>query len=423
MRTSTKLGLLGTLYLSQGLPFGFFTQALPALLRKEGVSLSLIGLASLLTLPWALKFLWAPLVDRGVSSRWGRRRGWILPLQGLTIVAMGSLALFDWKGGMVWVLGAFLLANLLAATQDIATDGLAVDLLRPEERGLGNGVQVAGYRVGMIIGGGVLLVVFSHLGWRWTFLLMALCLGLATVPTLLYKEPRALPVSAQERVEQGSMWSMWTSFVKQPGVAGWIVVILLYKGGDALATGMLRPFLVDLGLGLGQIGWLLGTAGFTAGLLGALAGGWGVQRLGRRRALLGFGLLQAFAVSLYILPALGATQMWLLYAVCTIEHFAGGMATAALFTIMMDLCRPTQAATDYTIQASLAVVAKGVASMLSGASAANLGYAAHFGFSALFCLVGLLAAFLFQARGTDSHIPATRGLPGAETSPVQAVLR
>ena len=152
---------------------------------------------------------------------------------------------------------------------------------------------------------------------------------------------------------------------------------------------MLRPFLVDAGLTMAEIGWLLGTAGFTAGLLGALAGGALVIRLGRVPSLLLFGALQACSVALYSLPAFGLTSQAMLYAVCTLEHFAGGMATAALFTMMMDVCRRESAATDYTLQASVVVLATGVLSALSGFSAEALGYGGHFLCAGACCLIGL----------------------------------
>ena len=150
---------MASLYFAQGLPFGFFTQALPVILREQGVSLKAIGFTAILALPWALKFLWAPFVDRYGSERFGRRRSWILPLQALGVLLLLVLAHFPPEHGLGALLVAVALTNLVAATQDVATDGLAVDLLEPAERGYGNGVQVAGYRAGMIVGGGLILAL------------------------------------------------------------------------------------------------------------------------------------------------------------------------------------------------------------------------------------------------------------------------
>jgi RhtX/FptX family siderophore transporter len=365
-----KLGLLGSLYFTQGLPFGFFTQALPVVLRKQQVGLGAIGLSSLLALPWALKFLWAPLVDRPGWRALGRRRGWILPLQLAAVVILLALAGIDATSMTAWMM-AVLLLNLVSATQDIATDGLAVDLLAPGERGVGNGLQVAGYRVGMILGGGLLLVWYERLGPAHTFLAMAALVALATLPVAGLRERAAAEVPAASA-------HTTAHFLRRPGTGRIVLLIVSYKAGDAFATGMLRPFLVDAGLELSQVGWLLGTAGFVSGLLGALCGGALVNRLGRRRALLLFGLLQAATVAGYALIALGRPGLPVLYVLCSAEHFAGGMATAALFTCMMDWSSREHAATDYTVQASAVVVATGLAAAVAGFSAQALGYFGHF---------------------------------------------
>ena len=172
---------------------------------------------------------------------------------------------------------------------------------------------------------------------------------------------------------------------------------MTYKAGDAFATGMLRPFLADLGMTLEDIGWLLGTVGFVAGLLGALQGGAMVNLLGRKRALLFFGLLQAVSVVGYAVLSHTTPTIEAIYALCAFEHFAGGMATAALFTCMMDWCSAEASATDYTVQASAVVVATGVASALAGYSAQALGYFGHFTLAAVLALGALGVVQLFFA--------------------------
>ena len=174
-------------------------------------------------------------------------------------------------------------------------------MLEASERGLGNGVQVAGYRVGMIVGGGALLALHDRLGPSGVFVAMSLLTALATLPIGLARETRR-PRSAREPRAA-------VHFLRRPGAARLLVLILVYKAGDAFATGMLRPFLVDAGLGLGEIGRLLGTVGFTAGLLGALVGGVLVNRLGRKQALVTFGLLQAAAIAGYACLAIGKPSL------------------------------------------------------------------------------------------------------------------
>lgn len=395
---SVKFGLLGALYFSQGLPFGFFTQALPVLLRKQGVSLGAIGLSSLAAAPWALKFLWAPAVDRYSMSRLGRRKSWIVPLQLSAVLILAALALSPLS--LPRLLAAFLLLNLVAATQDIATDGLAVDLLSLAERGFGNGLQVAAYRVGMIAGGGALLMLHDTIGSAGVFASMSALTAAATVPVWIAREPPARIAPLRE--------SGGVHFLRRPGAWRLIALLAVYKSGDAFGTSMLRPWLSDLGLTLQDIGLLLGTVGFCSGLAGALAGGLLLNRVGRRGALVSFGLLQVLTIAGYAGLALGHPGFGALSFWCALEHFASGMATAALFTCMMDWCSEAAAATDYTVQACAVVIATGAASSLAGFSAQSIGHFAHFALSGALALLALLAVWqLFPSPAAVLALTAT----------------
>jgi predicted MFS family arabinose efflux permease len=384
-------GLLIALYLAQGLPFGFFTQALPVLLRQLDVSLEHIGLSSLLAAPWMLKFLWAPVVERT-----GTRRTWLLTLLCAASALMAALALFDPTVALMAVLFGVLLANFVAATQDIATDGLAISLLSMDDRGIGNGIQVAGYRVGMILGGGALLMVVEDLGWAWTMWTMAGLLLLCVLPLL------AMPGVGAERVTRVAPRGLnpW-DWIQLDGAWSWVAVLSAFKIGDYLGGGMLRPWLVDSGVGTAEIGALLGGGGFAAGLMGAIVGGALVAPLGRTRALVGFGALQATGVATYGLVAAldaGSTALW---AAVVWEHFVGGLATAALFTAMMDASRLEDAGTDYTLQASIVVAASAVGAAASGFAGSALGYAPTFFLgSALAVAAPLLAAVPSMTRIT-----------------------
>jgi len=387
MTPAGKLALLASLYLAQGMPYGFFSQFLPAMLREQGVSLEGVGLASLLALPWALKFAWAPLVDRHGLSRFGHRRSWIVPLQLLTVVTLLVLSTVEPTVDLQAMLLGVLVLNFLASTQDIATDGLAVTILAPQERGLGNGVQVAAYRLGMILCGGVLLILYPWLGWARVCQCMAGAIALTTLPIAGFREP---PPTEAERPGLAA----FTEFFRLPGVDSWLLAIAAFKLGEAFGVGMLRPFFIDAGLGLADIGWLTGTAGFLASLVGAMVGGAFVARYGRYRCLFVFAAVQALAVASYAIAAAGVRDGWVLYALCTFEHFSSGMATAALFTMMMDASRPRTAGTDYTIQASMVVLATGIGASLSGFSAAKFGYTTHFLIAAGLCVLGVLPAVL-----------------------------
>lgn len=390
MQTRNKLLLIGSLYIAEGLPFGFFTQALPVLLRQSGLSLTDIGLTSLLALPWALKFLWAPLVDRRYSTRIGRRRSWIIPVQILTAIVLASAAFLSPENDMRVIFIVAALCNLLAATLDIATDGLAVSLLAPHERGLGNGVQVAGYRVGMVISGGTLLIVFGTLGWRLSFLVMACLVLVLTLPVLRFSE------SSQAAPDRPASWS-W-SYIRLPGVLPWLAVILFYKLGDAVGAGMVKPFLVDGGLSLVEIGWLIGTVGFAAGLVGALIGGALTSRFGYYRSMIVFGLLQVVGIAGYALLAAVPMEKSFFYAVVAFENLAGGMATAAIFTMMMDACRSGSEGSDYTIQACVFVIATGLAVTASGFLADTVGYQSYFTISAITAFCAILPIIVAARR-------------------------
>jgi MFS family permease len=431
-----KFALLSTLYFSQGLPYGFFTQALPVWMRQSGMDLRSIGLTSLLALPWGLKFLWAPVVDRLDGSPLGRRRGWIVPLQAASILAVLGLAALGANLGpatpadaertptlLVALAVGMLVTNLVAATQDIATDGFALDLLSPSERGLGNGVQVAAYRVGMIVGGGGLLVVLGAWGFVSAFILMAALLALMTVPILRHEEaprPSAGPPAAAAggttsstgtpaAGEQPVTTAAALDFLRrgQGRIAVWCLAIGFYKFGDGFGSTMVRPLLVDRGLGLEAIGVIVGTAGSLAGMAGALAGG-AFARRGRLRALVVSGLLHAVLMGAYAAAVGTDLPLNVVTALLVAEHVTGGMATVSLFTAMMDACDRRTGATDYTVQASVVVFASGAASSLSGFAAEGLGYTAHFVVAGVLCVLGTLAMVPLYRRGTAPGEPAAQ---------------
>ena len=401
MSPRSKWTLLVALYFSQGLPFGFFTQALPVLLRQEGVSLSRIGLSGLLFLPWALKWLWAPWVDASAS-----RKQWIVPLQVATIFTALALALVDGspQDKLFWLKLAIVLCALLAATQDVPTDALAVNLLKPQERGLGNAVQVGGYRLGMVLGGGVLMIVLDHLGWAATFLAMAAFLTLTLLPVLRFREAQALPMRTPAH-HANPLAGVWAR-LQLPGMALLLLWLVAYKFGDAMASAMVKPYLVDAGWSKSEIGLWAGIVGSGGGLLGAVLGGWLSDRYGRRRALLLCGIAQTLAVALYAAHAVGIGGVAWLQAAVALEHVLGGMATVALFTLMMDASDPQHAGTDYTLQASTIVIATGFAGAAGGVLGDAFGYGVMFAVSVLFSGAGCMA--LLWALGSARVPPRLR---------------
>lgn len=396
-----RLALLGTLYVSQAIPLGFFIEAVPAIGRDVGLSLREIGWIQVLAAPFLLKFLWAPFVDR-FGSRRGHYRSWLVPLQSAAVAVVVALAL--WRPGVpaAWLLAGGGLFLLLAATQDIATDGLAVRLLSREERGAGNGIQVGGYYLGQILGGGLMLILFGSLGWTAALLAMAALLVLPVPQLLGFREPPPVPR------DRPPGFGALARFLRRPGVGIWVAVLVVYRAGDAMALTMAKPLLIDLGWPLARVGLLVGVGNSIAALSGALAGGALVGRVGRRRSLVAFALLHAAALAGFALPAAGLDRAAVVVAVSMAAAFAGGMATAALYTCMMDRASAPTAGTDFTLQQSLAAIGPIGGAALSGMSAAALGYAPHF---LLAGCAALLAATLSRLLPAD---PPPSRAPGAD---------
>ncbi|MEE8278241.1 MAG: MFS transporter [Thermoanaerobaculia bacterium] len=369
--TARKVGILWTLYFVQGLPFGFQATALPVYLRAAGVSLTGIGLATALAVPWMLKVFWAPLVDRYGSRRFGRRRSWIVPLQLGLAVCCAAAALVPPSGGLRPLLLLVLLMNLFAATMDIAVDGLAVDLLEVPELGKGNIAQVVGFKIGMLTGGGLLVWASGTIGWEGLFLAMAALVAAATLVTLSYREryhrdPRE-PGSPLEHPRMGEVLALLRRSLAARRTIWLLLFIGTYKLGENMADTMFKPFLVDAGFGREQIGLWVGTWGMLFSIAGSFAGGYLASRI---------PLLSALAVtaSLRAIPVAG--EWWLsmvtptegrVLAVTCAEHFFGGALTTALFAFMMSRVDKRIGATHYTLLAAVEVWGKLPAAWVSGA--------------------------------------------------------
>lgn len=398
-----KLSLFACLYFAQGLPYGFFTQAMPVYLREAKATLTEIGGASLLTLPWALKFIWAPLADRYGWPSLGLRRSWIVPLQLLSIFVLVAVSFLNPEHSLLVVLAAFLLCNLVAATQDVATDGLAVDLLKDGERGWANGVQVGAYRIGMIAGGSAMLVVLAQIGWQGTMITMAAFLLLASLPILFFREREVLgdlTTTVDSHLKRKPLEDIG-AFLKTPTMLKWLGLLLIFKFSHQASSAMMRPWLVDHGYSLTEIGALMGLFGSGAGLVGAVLGAWVASRFDRVRSLVWLAVLQALATATYLIPVLTEHAAWKVALATMLDNGVSGIATVTLFAAMMEKCRPKHSASDYTLQASIVVISQTVASALSGKSADLFGYDHHFMMISAFSLfiVGYVA---WAVRGRET---------------------
>lgn len=377
-----QLTLLTGLYAAQGLPFGFFTLALPVLLREAGWSLTAISFLQFLALPWAIKFMWAPALDHH-----GTRRGWLLWLQGAACTTALLLSQLDLQLGSIALFTAVFAFNLIAATQDVVTDGLAVRLLNAKERGLANAIQVGAYRLGMILGGGLLLWIFARSNWNVMFLCMAAMLAITIVPVLSLREPPP-PTVHHDRPGGWRLATAWVHRARRPGMAAIAGLIFCYRFGDQMVSSLIVPFLSDQGLGKETIAAMKGAVGSATSLLGAVIGGWLAFKVGRRYALLFSGLTQAFGFGLYIAAAMGLGGVELLWTATILEGLVGTMASVALFALMMDASDPLHAGTDYTLLASVVVLVSSLGGIAGGVAGDLLGYAAAFTIGTVLAVVG-----------------------------------
>jgi PAT family beta-lactamase induction signal transducer AmpG len=383
------------------------------LLREAGWSLTSIGLLHLLALPWALKFLWAPWVDHHFS-----RKAWLLGLQGAALLVALAMSMMKVEAGSTLLLAAVFGFNLIAATQDIVTDGMAVRLLDAHGRGLANGLQVGTYRLGMILGGGLLLWVFARTDWQVMFWCMAALLALSTVPVWFMREPQphVAPMVPAQAAACSHALSHEPSALLKPSppktltlALGWwhravspamltlAGLIVCFRFGDQIVSALITPFLSDQGLGKETIALMKGTVGSVTSLGGAALGAVLMVRWGRRQALLWCGLAQSAGFALYIAVALGHGGEPLLWAATVLEGLVGTMATVALFALMMDAASPEHAGTDYSWLASVVVVVAGLGNLVAGVLADAMGYAATFSLGAVLSALGCV----FLVRSLD----------------------
>lgn len=394
-----KLATLTLLYFAQGLPFGFQATALPLLLRERGVSLQAIGLSGLLAVPWLAKALWAPWVDRYGHPGFGRRKSWIVPLQaGLALCALiaARTERVEWLMLLVFVM------NLLAATQDIAVDALAVSWLEPAELGVGNAVQVVGYKLGMLTGGGLLVWASQRIGYAGLFDAMAGLMLLVMAVALGVRERAHAGAGVERPMPLRELGLQLRAAFTRSSALPLIAIVVSYKMGETMADAMWKPLLFDRGFPAPQIGLWTGTYGMVFSLAGSFAAGLWVRRRSLLGALLWAALLRALGVGaewwLSLLAVPTASQV---IAVTCVEHLLGGAITTVMFALMMHHTERAIGATHFTLLASLEVWGKLPFAALSGVIAQHLGYRALFGLATVLC-----AAFSFVVVGLRGRLEA-----------------
>lgn len=391
-----KLALLSVLYFAQGLPFGFQATAFPLLLRERGASLQAVGFSGLLAAPWLAKALWAPLLDRFGSVRFGRRKSWIVPLQlGLAGLCVAAAHTRDLKTLAVLILAL----NFLAATQDIAVDALAIAWLEQGQLGPANAIQVVGYKLGMLTGGGLLVWASARIGWNGLFYAMALLMVGVFALSLAIREQEGRTAEA-ERLSFRVLLLRLQAALRQPETAALIAIVMTYKTGEAMADAMWKPLLLDRGFSSAEIGLWAGTFGMLASLFGSSAAGALARRMALSRALLWTASLRALGIAgewwVAGSSVVSANQVVL---VTCVEHFLGGALTTVLFALMMRHTDREIGGTHYTLLASLEAWGKVPLAGLSGIIAQRLGYSSLFAAATFLCL-----AFTWLARHVQRRL-------------------
>ncbi|WP_414619659.1 MFS transporter [Calothrix sp. CCY 0018] len=400
----SKLILLAALYTAQFIPTTFFIQTVPIFMRQQNMSLDAIGFLSFLILPSALKFLWSPFIDRYRLPKLGHYRGWIIVFQLLLAIVTFGCAFIDIGENFNTLVVCMFLAFLFSSSQDIATDALAVNLLKPHERGIGNAVQSGGNVFGAIIGGGGVLILLDRVGWKYSLIIMSVTMLLTLIPVILYQENNKKTNRKPKKSNFfKSYFRPFISFLSRPKALPWLLVLVLYMGGEMMSGTMLRPLFVDRGLSLSEIGVMLGIVSYSVRIISALIAGVLISQLGRINSLILFGFAASIATVLYIIPAIGVSSLPVLYAVTITVNALQGMAYTALLSAMMDKCDRHTAATDYTLQVSVVYIGGVAASILSGKIATATGYAGMFVISAAVSLLSVLVIFQFFGRAAVEH--------------------
>ncbi|HEX9401609.1 MAG TPA: MFS transporter [Anaeromyxobacter sp.] len=421
---SKRVQVLGALSLSSGMPLGFVVSSFGVFLRGAGVDLTTIGVLSAVSMPWSVKFLWSPIVDRWALQRPDRRRSWVLVAQGALALGFLALALYAWHalrtdpvtGRQSLAAGAAATIGLItlfitfwSATQDIALDAYAVEVLEPAEQGPASGLRVMWYRLGMLVSGALAIFAAQWLPWPLVFALLG-GLFVASIALTLRAERPARPAAAPRSIAAAVVEPFRTYFAQRHSVTV-AAFLVLYKFGDNAAGTMVNPFLKDMCFSNAEIGLAVKIIGTIATIAGTAAGAALMARLGLGRALWVFGLAQAAAIGLYAFaaaartapldvalcagaaPLTAATRAWT-YLGISAEYASQGMGTAALLALVMRVCDKRYSATQYALLSSLFGLGRTLSGIPSGWLATRLGYPTFFVACMAFAVPGLLVLHL-----------------------------
>ena len=385
---STRMLVAFIMGYASGLPLLLTLSVLQAWMKDEGVDLAVIGMMALVGLPYTLKFVWAPIMDRFTLFRMGRRRGWLLLTQVCLMGAIVCLGLSD-PAGRPWgiALAAFAV-TFFSASQDIVIDAYRREDLSDAELGLGASFYINGYRIGMLLASGGGLILADHISFQAVYLIMAACLLPGVLTTLLTREPEAsegIPKTLKEAVVEPL-----TEYFRRKEALWILAFILLYKIGDTMASAMTTPFYLDIGFTKTQIGAVVKLFGFWATVFGSLLGGLVMLRLGIVRSLWVFGVFQALSTAGFAVLARIGNSVAALSGVIAFENLSSGMGTAAYAAFMASITNKKFTATQYALLSSLMGVPRVLASAPTGFLAKHMGWVHFFIACTLIAIPGML---------------------------------
>lgn len=392
---------------SSGLPPALVgTTTLGIWLKESGVSLAAIGFATLIGTAYVFKFLWAPLVDRlplpFLTRRFGQRRGWGLPVQVLLALAIFAVGQTDPHANLALTVATAVCVAFLSATQDIVIDALRIEILKPEQQSVGAAATQWGYRGGMLASGAGALYAATFGGWAVAYTIMACLIGVGITAMLMVDEPKhPADMGTRQSTAEWFQTAVLGPFLDMMTRPGWLLILLvvvLYKFGDALAGVMTSPFYIEAGFSKLEIANVSKVFGVLATLAGLAAGGALILRAGLYPGLLFAGVLQMLSNLMYVALAQTGYSVPMLTATIGIENFTGGLGSAAFVTYLSLLCNARFTATQYALLSALAAVPQRILSAWGGVLAEHLGWASFFLASTAAALPGLLLLVYLMRR-------------------------
>ena len=392
--TSRRLAAVTALSFASGLPLGLVTVAIPAWLAAAGYDIKTVGAVSAAQMPYALKFLWAPLMDRYKLPFLQGKRSWIFAAQVLLAVLVFALALQAFSPGIALVTATTFLIAFTSATQDIAVDAYAVESLEKNEQGTAVGVRSAVYRAAMWLSGALAITVSGSIGWPLTIAALGAAFAALTISSL--KAPEPLHPAPPPRSLREAVIEPVLSFIKKPRALEIAAFLLLYKIADNLAIALVRPFLIQKGFSEVDVGVASGSIGLAMTLLGTFLGGLLTTKIGLGRALWICGILQAFGDTGYAaVAAASSPDRILLYAATVLDTGTTGLGTGAFMVLLLRLTARKFSATQYALFSSLFGLGRTMCGPVSGVLASLMGWQIFFLSSVLFSIPGLFLLHRF----------------------------